>query len=173
MPSIVRIVLSARARVPVLVRVRFELILIPVMVAVGGPAPFFILFLVVDPADHGGSTAPPFAPAQPPSYWGFRKTPKEAIARWSWSRSGAYQDLDRCLLLTYKLTAHGLGCAIWGNGILFKLHWGSDGALSGLRLRSLTLEREYLCEDQLMFRPQSYQRVLDVIPNAHEYVEIS
>ena len=32
MPSIVRIVLSARARVPVLVRVRFELILIPVMV---------------------------------------------------------------------------------------------------------------------------------------------
>ena len=173
MPSIVRIVLSARARVPVLVRVRFEFIPIPAMVAVGGPAPFFILFLVVDPADHGGSTAPPFTPAQAPSYWGFRKTPKEAIARWSWFRAGAYHDLERCLLLTYKLTAHGLGCAILGNGILSKLHWGNDGSISGVRLRSPTLEREYLCDDLPMMCLQSHQRVLEVIPNAHEYVEIS
>ena len=143
------------------------------MASVGGTAPFVILFLVVDPEDYGGSTAPPFTPSQAPAYWGLRKTPREAIARWSWSRAAAYESLQRCLLLTYKLTAHGLGCAVLGNGMLSNAHWGNDGSLSGLRLRSLTLEREYLCEDQPMLRLQNVQNVLQLIPNAHEYVEIS
>ena len=144
-----------------------------VMATQGGRAPFVLLYLVVDPAEYGGRMAPPFIPRQRPAYWSLRKTPEEAIGRWSWSRASAYESLQHCLLLTYKLTAHGLGCAVLGNGMLSIVHWGNDGSLSGLRLRSLTLEREFWCEDLPMLRLQNVQNVLQLIPNAHEYVQIS
>ena len=140
---------------------------------VGGTAPFVFLFLVVDPDEYGGRMAPPFIPAQRPAYWSLRKTPQEAIGRWSWSRASAYESLQRCLLLTYKLTAHGLGCAVLGNGMLSNAHWGNDGSLSGLRLRSLTLERVFWCENLPTLLLENIQNVVFQFPNAHEYLEIA
>ena len=143
------------------------------MVAVGGPAPFVILFLVVDPEDYSGARDFPFQPVQAPAYWSLRKTPQDAIRRWSWSRANAYEALQRAYLLTYKLTAHGVGCACLGNSILINASWGRDNTLVGVRLRSTTLENLYLCDDQPMIEAQSKQLLMSVIGNAYDYIEIN
>ena len=136
-------------------------------------ATFVLLYLVVDPADFVDGTGPPFTPREAPPYWSLRKTPEEAIGRWSWSRESAYERLQHCLLLTYKLTAHGLGLAVLGNGMLAKIYWGSDGAFNGVRLSSLTLESDFMCEGLPVLRLQNVHDVNDHVPNAQAYVAIS
>ena len=56
----------------------------------GGQAPYVLLYLAVDPAELGGHITPPFIPFAVPDYWSLRKTPEEAIRRWSWWRSNAF-----------------------------------------------------------------------------------
>ena len=131
-----------------------------------------LLYLVVDPADYVDGTGPPFVPREAPSYWSLRKTPDEAIGRWSWSRESAYERLQHCKLLTYTLTAHGLGLAVLGNSTLAKIHWGGDGAVNGLRLFSPTLASDYLCEGLPTLHLESVRDITELGPNAYRHVAI-
>ena len=142
-----------------------------VMATQGGTAPFMLLYLVVDPGDFGGRLAPPFIPAEVPDHWPLRRTPEGAIRRWSWWRASAEDRLPHCLLLTYKLTAHGLGCALLGHDMVSRAHWNYDGSLSALRWRSLTLERVFWCEGLPMLVLENIQLVVEHYPEAPEYLE--
>ena len=131
------------------------------------------LYVVVDPDDYLPRTGPPFVPREVPEYWSLRKTPGEAIARWSWSRETAYERLQHCKLLTYRLTALGIGLAVLGNATLPFIYWGSDGSVNGVRLVSLALEAEYLSENFPMLRIESVTDVADMCPGAYQYVAIT
>ena len=131
-----------------------------------------LLYLVVDPADYVDGTGPPFVPREAPSYWSLRKTPDEAL-RWSWSNEFAYQRLQHCKLLTYTLTAYGLGLAVLGNSTLANIHWGGGGAVDGLRLFSPTLASEYLCEGLPMLNLESVRDITELGPNAYRHVAIA
>ena len=131
-----------------------------------------LLYLVVDPADYVDGTGPPFVPREAPSYWSLRKTPDEAIGRWSWSRESAYLRLQHCKLLTYTLTAHGVGLAVLGNSTLEKIHWGAGGAVDGVRLCSPTLAKDYVCEGLPMLVLKSVRDVAELGPDAYRHVAI-
>ena len=136
-------------------------------------ATFLQLYLVIDPAEYENGTGPPFVPREAPSYWSLRKSPEEAIGRWSWSRHSAYLRLEHCKLLTYVLTAHGLGCAALGNSTIESLHWGAGGAVDGLRLCSPTLAADYECEGLPMLHLQSVRDVRELLPAGYAYVAIA
>ena len=131
-----------------------------------------LLYLVVDPAEYVDGTGPPFVPREAPSYWSLRKTPDEAIGRWSWSRESAYLRLQHCKLLTYTLTAHGVGLAVLGNSTLEKIHWGAGGAVDGVRLCSPTLARDYVCEGLPMLHLESVTDISVLLPGAYRHVAI-
>ena len=133
-----------------------------------------LLYVVVDrldlePGPHGPAV-PPFLALRPPPYWSLRRTPQEAIARWSWSRANAHERLVHCYLLTYALTAHGLGHATWGHQTLREVHW-SNGDLDGLRLYSRNLEADYQENGLSMLRLQNVEPANNV-PGADEHIEI-
>ena len=130
------------------------------------------LYVVVDPDDYL-PRGPPFVPREVPEYWSLRKTPGEAIARWSWSRETAYERLQHCKLLTYRLTALGIGLAVLGNATLPFIYWGSDGSVNGVRLVSLALEAEYLSEIFPMLKLESVTDIADMCPGAYQYVAIT
>ena len=131
------------------------------------------LYVVVDPDDYLPGTGPPFVPREVPEHWSLRRTPEEAIGRWSWSRESAYDRLQHCKLLTYRLTAHGLGLAALGNTTLANIHWGGDGAVDGVRLFSPTLASEYLCEGLPMLNLESVRDISELCPNAYRHVAIA
>ena len=131
-----------------------------------------LLYLVVDPAEYVNGTGPPFVPREAPSYWSLRKTAEEAIGRWSWSRESAYERLQHCKLLTYTLTAHGLGLALLGNSTIENIHLGAGGAVNGLRLCSPTLASDYECEGLPMLHLQAVRDVSGLLPGAYAYVAI-
>ena len=131
-----------------------------------------LLYLVLDPAEYVDGTGPPFVPREVPDHWSLRRTPEEAIGRWSWSRESAYERLQHCKLLTYTLTAHGLGLAVLGNSTLANIHWGGDGAVNGLRLFSPTLASDYLCEGLPMLVLESVKDISDLGPTAYRHVAI-
>ena len=131
-----------------------------------------LVHVVVDPAEYVDGTGPPFVPREAPSYWSLRKTADEAIGRWSWSRGSAYERLQHCKLLTYTLTAYGLGLAVLGNSTLANIHWGGDGAVDGLRLYSPTLASEYVCGGLPMLHLERVGDITELGPNAYRHVAI-
>ena len=131
-----------------------------------------LLYVVIDPADYVDAAVAPFVPREAPSYWSLRKTPGEAIGRWSWPNELAYERLQHCKLLTYTLTAYGLGLAALGNGTLANIHW-AGGAVDGLRLFSPTLASEYLCEGLPMLNLESVRDVSELCPDAYRHVTIA
>ena len=131
------------------------------------------LYVVVDPDDYLPGTGPPFVPREVPEHWSLRRTPGEAIARWSWSRETAYERLQHCKLLTYRLTALGIGLAVLGNATLPFIYWGSDGSVNGVRLVGEALEVEYRSEIFPMLRIESVTDVADMCPGAYQYVAIT
>ena len=143
------------------------------MATQGGVAPFVSLYLVVDPADFGGVLSTPFIPDEVPSYFSLRSTPQEAIRRWSWWRRDAFERINHTLLLSYKLTSHGLGCAVLGNVLLNRVHWERDGSVSGLRLCVTTLEQTYYCEDVPTLVLENVDNVFEAFPEAHQWLSIA
>ena len=131
------------------------------------------LYVVVDPDDYLPGTGPPFVPREVPEHWSLRRTPGEAISRWSWSRETAYERLQHCKLLTYRLTALGIGLAVLGDATLPFIYWGSDGSVNGVRLVGEALEVEYLSEIFPMLKIESVTDVADMCPGAYQYVAIT
>ena len=138
----------------------------------GGPSPSIGMCVVVDPADFGGQSVPPFIPNVVPGYFCLRRTPEEALSRWSWGRENAADRLADCLLVTYKFTAHGLGCAMLGQASLEIGHWGRDGLPDSIRLHFTTLESVFWCEDKETLMLDSVEELLERLPDADQYLQI-
>ena len=143
------------------------------MASQGGPAPSAMVYIVVDPDDFQGRRSAPFLPSSDssvPAYWSLRRTPEEALRRWSWWRPLAADRVAHSLVLSYRFNAHGMGCAVLGCPILTISGWGTGG-FSGVRLRAITLERTFYVGDQPVLELDSVQNVVDVFADPQRYLD--
>ena len=140
-------------------------------VQLGGPAPLVNLYIVIDPAHFHGRTCGPFIPAVVPPYWSLFRSPEDAVRGWSYGRTSASDRLAHALILTYRFTAHGVGCAVLGVPILSVAYWGGGG-FYGVRLRSCSLEASFECGGMPVLVLECIQNVAEVFENPRDYLAV-